>query len=170
MRVASTPRGGTISTEVTNVPAASFPPPSSSAARGDRLHVGRPMRDVAQHGRRRHGRDAAARLREARAQRTHEFAHRTDVLRRRAAASADDLRAGVHQVARVLGHVLGARHVHAAPAHVARHAGVGLSAQLPARERDHLLDRLENGLWTDRAVQPDDIGAEPVERADDVLG
>ena len=71
--------------------------------------------------------------------------HRADVLRRRPAASADDLRARLHEMTRVRRHVLRARHVHAAAADVARHAGVRLRAQLLARRRRrHLLDRLEN--------------------------
>ena len=57
-----------------------------------------------------------------------------------------------------------------APADIARHAGVRLRAELLRRQRRHLLDRLENRLRADRAVEADDVGAPRVERARDVLG
>jgi hypothetical protein len=112
----------------------------------------------------------AARSREPRAQRTYAFAHGVDVLGRGAAAAADDLGACLHEMPGIARHVLGARHVHAAPAHVARHAGVRLRRQLLTRVRHHLLDRVENDLRPHRAIQADDVGAETVERACDVFG
>src|SRR6185312_15805472 len=90
-----------------------------------------------------------------------------DVVGGRAAAAADDLGAGLDEMARVSRHVLGARHVHAAAADVARHAGIGLRAQLAARVRRHLLDAFENRLRTDRAIDADHVGAPGVERARD---
>ena len=108
-------------------------------------------------------------MREPRRERTNALDHRVDVVGRRAATSADDLRARLHEMARVRRHVLGARHVHAASADVARHAGVRLRAELLARVRRHLLDALENRLRTDRAIEADDVGAPRVERAHDVL-
>ncbi len=67
-------------------------------------------------------------------------------------------------------HVLGAGHVHAAAADLARHPGVGLGDELAAGDGRHALDRLENRLRADRAVEPNDIGAEPVEATRDLVG
>ena len=106
----------------------------------------------------------------ARHQRADAIDERLDVLGRRAAAAADELRAGLNEVARVARHVLGARHVHRAPRDIAWHAGVRLRAQLPLRHRGHALDRLEDRLRPHRAIEADDIRAPLVERARDILG
>ena len=100
----------------------------------------------------------------SRLQRPNPFAHRADVIRRRSAAPADDLRAGLREMARVGGEILGARHVHLAALDLARHAGVRLRAQLPRRHRGHLLDALENRLRPDGAIEADDVRAPGVER------
>ncbi len=86
---------------------------------------------------------------EARRQRTDALDHRVDVLGRRTAATTDDLGARLHEMSGVGGHVLGARHVHAAATDVAGHAGVRLRAQLAPGRRRHLLDTLENRLRAD---------------------
>ncbi len=104
---------------------------------------------------------------EARRQRPDALDHRVDVLGRRAAATADDLGARLHEMSRVGRHVLGARHVHAAATDVARHAGVRLRAQLAPRRRRHLLDALENRLRADGAIESDDVRAPRVELARD---
>src|SRR5262249_26457055 len=93
-----------------------------------------------------------------------------DVFGRRTAATTHDLRTRLYEMARVRRHVLGARHVHAAAADVARHAGVRLSAELPSRLRRHLLDAFENRLRTDGAIQTDDIRAPAIENTHDVFG
>ncbi len=67
-------------------------------------------------------------------------------------------------------HVLGARHIHAAAADLARHSGIGLGGELAPGDGRHALDRLEDRLGADRAVEPNDIGAEPVETAGDLVG
>src|SRR5262245_36518596 len=90
-------------------------------------------------------------------QRPNPFDHRLRALGRRAATAADDLRPRLHEMSRIRRHILGARHVHAASTHVARHAGVRLRAQLAARDRHHLLDALENRLRTNGAIETDDI-------------
>jgi hypothetical protein len=92
------------------------------------------------------------------------------VLGRGAAAAAHDLRAALHEVPRVGGDVLGARHVHAPAPHLARHAGVGHRRELPPRRRRHLLHGLEDRLRADRAVEADHVGPPAVERAGDVGG
>src|SRR5205823_4735488 len=102
-------------------------------------------------------------------ERPNAFTDRLDVLRRGAATPAEYLRPGMNQVPRVRRHVFRTRHVHAAAAHVTRHSRVRLSAQLPSRHRYHLLDALEDDLRTNRAIEPDDVGAPTVQRSRDVL-
>src|SRR5215216_4123992 len=98
--------------------------------------------------------------RDAWSERSNALYHRPDVIRRRPTTPAHDLRAGVNQVTGVRRHVLRARHVHAAAADVARHAGVRLGAELLRRHGRHLLDGLEDRLRADRAVEADDIDLE----------
>jgi len=83
---------------------------------------------------------------------THALDHRRDMLGRGSAAATDDLGACLNEVMRVGRHVFGARHVHAASAHVAWHSGIRLRAQLAPADRCHLLDRIENDLRTNGAV------------------
>ena len=104
-----------------------------------------------------------------RRQGSHTFDHRRDVLGRGSTAAADDLGARLDEVMRVGRHVLGARHVHAAPAHITRHPGVGLRAQLAPGDRRHLLDGVENDLRANGAVEADHIGAKGVQRLGDIL-
>ena len=104
-----------------------------------------------------------------RRQGTHTLYHRRDVLGRCSAAAADDLGPCLDEVMRVGRHVLRARHVHAAPAHIARHSGVRLRAQLAPAHRRHLLDRVENDLWADRTIEADHIGAEGVQRLGEIF-
>src|SRR5256885_13385507 len=105
----------------------------------------------------------------ARREWTHSLHHRGDVLRHSSAAAAHDLRSSLHEVVRVSGHVLGARHVHASPAHIAWHSCVWLGAQLSARHRYHLLDRVENYLRSDGAVEADYVGAEGIQRLREIF-
>ena len=83
--------------------------------------------------------------------------------RRSGKSAADNLRSGLHEVIRVRRHILGACHVHAASTHLARHSCVRLRAQLAASDLRHLLDRIENYLRANGAIQSNDIGAECVE-------
>ena len=70
---------------------------------------------------------------------------------------------------RVGRHVLGTGHVHTASAHIARHSGVGLRAQLASGDGHHLFDRVKNDLRANGAVETDDVGAKGVERLGDIL-
>jgi hypothetical protein len=72
-----------------------------------------------------------------------------DVLGGGTTTPADDLRAGLHEVPGVRGHVLGAGHVHGATAHFTGHAGVRLRAELATRDVNHALDALEDALGPD---------------------
>lgn len=100
---------------------------------------------------------------------THPVSDGADVLRGGPAAAAHDLGAGLHEMPGVRGHVLRAGHVHRPPSDLARHAGVGLGAELALRQRRHPFNALQDALRPDGAVEADDIRAEAVEVADDVL-
>ena len=91
------------------------------------------------------------------------------MLGRRAAAAAHHARASSHEMGGIRRHVFRAGHVHAPAADIARHAGIRLGAQLLLRVRRHLLDRLENDLRADRAIEPDDVGAPCVQRTRDIF-
>src|SRR5262245_9414427 len=85
------------------------------------------------------------------------------MLGRCAAASADKLDAGIDQPLGVLGHVLGRAHVHLPALDITRHAGVRLSRELARRMLSHLLDCLEDDLWSDRTIEPDDVSSPLIE-------
>src|SRR5215218_70626 len=142
--LASTPRGGTISTDVTISPFAIFAAKCERSANGTGVtpFVWEPGTEV--RGAVIGSRFPAPRSRRfgspfpvpgshyAGGKRADSGYDRADVVRRRPATPTDDLRARLDEMARIGRHVLRARHVHAAPAHVARHARVRLCAQLPA--------------------------------------
>src|SRR5438128_6451362 len=66
-------------------------------------------------------------------------------------------------------HVLGTRHVHAAPADISWHASVWLRAQLASSYGGHLLDRIEDDLRSNRAIQAHHVGTESVERLSEIF-
>ena len=80
-----------------------------------------------------------------------------DVIRRRPAAAADDLRAVQDEPAGVRRHVLGRTQIDVPPFDVARFPGIGLGGQPCVRRARHPLDRLEHGRGADAAVEADDL-------------
>ncbi len=85
------------------------------------------------------------------------------MLRRRAAAAADESNAVGDEAARVRGHVFGRAQVDVAAFDLARLAGVGLRRELHGRDPCQALDRLEHRRRTDAAVEPDDIRSPALE-------
>jgi hypothetical protein len=94
-------------------------------------------------------------------------AHRGDVGRRRAAAAANHRHTGFGESARVVGEVLGRRHVHLSTALVRRRAGVGHRRQWRRGHTAHVQDGVERGLRPDPTVHPEHVHAQLFERAHD---
>src|SRR5262245_26274465 len=106
----------------------------------------------------------------ARARRARGVHDLLDVLRRRAAAAADEFHSRVDQPLGVLGHVLGRSQINLTPADVAGESGVGLRREPPRRVWTHLFDRLKDDLRADRAVQSDHVALVRVEPLIEPLG
>ena len=94
-----------------------------------------------------------------RLQGAHRRLHGADVVGRGSAASADEARAGVDELAREAGHVLRRGHVDVAALDGARQSGVGHGGQRQARGQAHPLDGAEHGGGAVRAVAADDVRA-----------
>ncbi len=155
------PRGGSSSTASTNWP-------RDERAREARLLGARHRRHD---GRRRHGghgRPGRAGPAAGRRRRGGD-AHLARVLRRRAAAAADQAHAGGDEAPRVGRHVLRRREIDVAALDVARPSGVGLHREARRRALGDPLDRLEHRRRPDAAVQADDVGAERLELRGELL-
>ena len=93
-----------------------------------------------------------------------------DVLRRRAAAPADDAHVVQDEPARVRGHVFGRAEIDVAALDVPGLAGVGLRRQAALGDGLHSLDGLEHRRGTDGAVDADHGRATPFELGSEALG
>ena len=116
------------------------------------------------------GRDTLARGRSTALARVTASLDLPDVLRRGAAAAADQPHAARDEPPRVRRHVLGRREVDVAPLDVARTAGIGLRGQPRVADRGNALDRFEHRRRSDAAVHADDVGALLLERRRELLG
>ncbi len=92
------------------------------------------------------------------------------MVRRGAAATAEQPRAGVEEAPRGLLEVVGRAEEHRAAVHLAGRAGVGLDRDRLPRHRHELLDDAQHGLRSDGAVHADHVGAPRVETRAEVLG
>src|SRR5262245_36579935 len=106
----------------------------------------------------------------ARARRARGVHNLLDVLRRRAAAAADELHSRVDQPLGVFGHVLRGGQIDLTPADVARESGVGLRRKPPRGVRPHPFNRFKDDLRADRAVQSDHVALVRLEPLVEPLG
>ena len=80
------------------------------------------------------------------------------MVRRRAAASADQPYSRGHELARVTRHVLGRTQIDIAAFDRSRHAGIGLGGQRQGSESPHPLDYIQHGHRADAAIAADHVG------------
>ena len=115
-------------------------------------------RNTCRHGRRSRGmRGSRSGLVAARSLHAQRRFHRANMIRCGAAASADQLHARRHELARVTRHIFGRAQINVAALDRARHAGVGLGSERQGSGGSQTLDRVEHGNRANAAIDPGDV-------------